>query len=220
MKLFLASHNFGEYVSILQEMVGDNRKTLLIANASDYNSDTERQARVAEKLELFRQNGFDAQELDLREYFSTPPEKLEDYAAHYDLGLVFCIGGDMFLLATALSISGIDKIIRDRLEVDNMVYGGSSAGACVTASELEIYERDEMRIEEIPVYYGVEAVATGLNLISEYIIPHIDVAEFREQYKFYMNQPAKIHAEVIELRNSDVYIVNDYSHELKRGHLS
>lgn len=217
MKLFLSSHNFGNFAQTLRDMVGTNRKTLVITNARDYKTVDERREVVKEKMNLFHQNGFDAKELDLRKYFSLPPESLEKYILQYDPGLIFCIGGDIFLLATALNISSMDDIIRSRVETGKSVYGGNSAGAIIAAEDIEIYERDELQIETMPEYYGVEAVTSGLGLIDEYIIPHVDVKKFAERTKFYQAQLANIHAERIQLNDSDVYVVNGNRKEVKRG---
>lgn len=217
MKLFLTSDNFGDFADDLRQLVGGNHKTLIITNARDYLSDQERRTKVAEKLDFFELQGFCAQELDLRPYFAKDPAELMDLVAKYDPGLIFCMGGDMFMLATALNVSGLGDIIHQRLEEDSMVYAGASAGACVAANDLEIYERDELRIEEIPDYYGIEATTSGLGLIPEYIIPHVDVPEFHEQASIHRRQLAKIGADIIELGNSDVYIINGKHREVKRG---
>lgn len=217
MKLFLASHDFGNFAEVLQDMVGDNRRALVITNARDFLSEEERKNRINEKLELFRQNGFIAQELDLRSYFGSLPEKLEKYVDNYDPGLIYCLGGDMFLLATALNVSGIDEIIRRRVKSGNSVYGGSSAGSTVASPDIEIYERDELQVETIPGYYGIEAITSGLGLIDNYIIPHVGVEKFAKRTKFYKSQLQKIHADYITLSDGDVYIVDDGHKVIKRG---
>lgn len=217
MKLFLASHNFGNFAETLQDMVGDNRKTLVITNARDFLSDEERKLSVTEKLDLFREHGFEAEELDLRNYFASLPEKLEEYVKKSNPGLIYCIGGDMFMLATALNVSGMDEIIRRRVKSSESVYGGSSAGSIVASPDIEIYERDELEVETVPSYYGVEAVTSGLGLIDNYIIPHVGVEKFAERTKFYEAQLQKIHADYITLGENDVYIVDNGHKVIKRG---
>ncbi len=217
MRLFLASDDFGDFADDLEALVGKNKKALVISNARDYLSNAERQKKIREKLSLFRRHGFSVQELDLRPYFGKDPQVLEDFVSDYDPGIIFCSGGDMFLLSTALNISGMDGIIKRRLKEDSIVYGGASAGACVTVEDIEVYERDEMCIEEVPAYYGVEAITSGLGLVQEYVIPHVDAEWFQDQAKFYRKQLAKIHADVIELNNADVYIVDGTHRELKQG---
>lgn len=217
MKLFLASHNFGKYVETLKEMVGANCRTLLITNARDFLPAEERNIKVTEKLELFREHGFDVRELDLRNYFGKLPEELDKAVSSYNPGLIYCIGGDMFFLATALNVSGMSDIIRRRTLKNQSVYGGCSAGAIVASDDVEIYERDELQVETLPDYYGVESVTSGLGLIREYIVPHADVEKFAERTEFYQSQLAKIHAEQILLNDADVYIVDGKNKEIKRG---
>lgn len=217
MKLFLTSHRFGDFADELKTLVGDNRRTLLITNARDYYDPAERQAKVNEHLAFFAEQGFDTTELDLRPYFNLRPEELEQFVTDYNPGLIFAIGGDMFMLATALAVSGMDDIIKARLAADLTVYGGNSAGAIVASHDVEIYERDELHIEEIGSYYGTEAITNGLGLIPEYIIPHVDVAKFQQNADFYRQQLQKIHADIIELGEADAYIVSGHDHYLRRG---
>ena len=216
MRIFLASHNFGKHAEELRKLVGDNRKTLVITNARDYYDEEERRSSVAEKLEIFRREGFQAQELDLRAYFTKDPIELDRFVKEYNPGLVFCIGGDVFLLATALAISGMDDIIWRRLEEDVTVYGGNSAGAMVTGHDIEIYERDDLKIEEVGAYYGIEAIANGLGLINQYIIPHADQPKCAKITKFYEEQFAKTGDEVILLGQDDAYIINGNHHIIKQ----
>lgn len=216
MKIFLSSHNFGQHATDLRTLVGDNRRTLLITNARDYKSPADRQAVVTEKLALFRQEGFEAEELDLREYFAKDPAELEELVSKYDPGLIFCIGGNVFLLATALVISGLDEIIRRRLASDLSVYGGNSAGAMVTARDIEVYERDELKVEEVGAYYGMEAVTSGLGLIDQYIIPHADQPDRTKITQFYRQQISKIGETPIFLGEDDVYIINGDRYILKQ----
>lgn len=216
MKIFLSSRNFGQHATDLRTLVGDNRRTLLITNARDYKSPADRQAVVTEKLALFRQEGFEAEELDLREYFAKDPAELEELVSKYDPGLIFCIGGNVFLLATALVISGLDGIIRRRLASDLSVYGGNSAGAMVTARDIEVYERDELKVEEVGAYYGMEAVTSGLGLIDQYIIPHADQPDRTKITQFYRQQISKIGETPIFLGEDDVYIINGDRYILKQ----
>lgn len=216
MKIFLSSHNFGKYAEDLRELVGDNRRTLVVANARDYYDEAKRRAKVAEKLEVFRKEGFQAEELDLREYFPKDPAELEQFVHDYNPGLIFCIGGDVFLLATALVISGLDNIIRRRLEEDIMVYGGNSAGAMVTGHDIETYERDDLKIEEVDAYYGMEAITSGLGLIDQYIIPHADQSDKAKITQFYERQFAKTGDDVILLGEDDAYIINGHHHALRQ----
>ena len=78
MRLFLASQYFGNHADRLSDMVGENRKALVITNARDYRENKSLDA----KRKLFKQNNLDFQELDLREYFGKSDELrlfIDDY---------------------------------------------------------------------------------------------------------------------------------------------
>lgn len=217
MKLFLSSQDLGNFAEDLRELVGANRKTLVITNARDYKDPVTKAERVAEKLQIIEQAGFQVQELDLREYFSKDPEELKAFVADYDPGLVHAIGGNVFLLSTAFKISGMDDILRQRLADDITVYSGHSAGAMAATKDIETYERDDLKIEEVGAYYGVESVVDGLGLIDEYVIPHANRPERKSVTKFYQEQVAKIGTESIILNDGDVYIVNGNHKIIKRA---
>ena len=54
MRLYLASTDLGDFSDKLRELVGDNRKTLLISNARDHRSLEMRKAVVDEDLGILR----------------------------------------------------------------------------------------------------------------------------------------------------------------------
>lgn len=217
MKLFLSSQDLGGFAEDLRELVGKNRKTLLITNARDYADPEEKAEVVQRKLKMMKAAGFDAIELDLREYFSKDFTELSEFVADYNPGLVCAIGGSVFLLGTALTISGMDDIIRQLLEEDKIVYAGYSAGAMVAAKDIENYERDDLQVESVHGYYGVPAITNGLGLIAEYIIPHVDRKEYSKETKFYKEHLSSLGVETIMLNDQDVYIVNGNHKILKKA---
>lgn len=217
MKLFLSSQDLGNFAADLRELVGENRKTLLITNARDYKAPEARAERVNEKLNILQQAGFQAQELDLREYFPKDPDELREFVTDYNPGLIYSMGGNVFLLATALIVSGMDSILRQRLEEDITVYAGHSAGAMVASRDIEVYERDDLKVEEVGGYYGIESIVDGLGLIDEYVVPHANRPERKAITKFYQEQIAKINAEPIILNDGDVYIVNGNHKVIKKA---
>jgi len=208
MKLFLSSQDLGDFAEDLRVLVGENRKTLLITNARDYKESNARRERVAEKLQILQQAGFQAQELDLRNYFTKDPAELSEFVSSYNPGLIYSIGGNVFLLATALAISGMDDIIRQRLEEDITVYAGHSAGAMVASEDIEVYERDDLKVEEVGIYYGVT---------DGYIIPHANRPERSQITKFHQDQIAKIDAKPIILNDGDVCIIDGKHQTIKRA---
>ncbi len=217
MKLFLSSQDLGDFAEDLRELVGENRKTLLIANARDYADSKTKAEVVARKLTMMKDAGFDAIELDLRQYFSKDPTELFQFVSDYNPGLICCTGGSVFLLGTAMAISGMDDIIRRLLEEDTVVYAGYSAGAMVASKDIENYERDDLRIETIQEYYGTPAITDGLGLIEEYIIPHADQKAYSKETQFYKDHLTQMGVETIVLNNQDAYIVNGNHKVIKRA---
>lgn len=217
MKLFLSSQDLGNFAEDLRELVGENRKTLVITNARDYAKPEEKAEVVKRKLKMMKDAGFDAVELDLREYFAKDPDELSEYVASYNPGLVCATGGNVFLLGTALAISGMDNIIWRLLEEDKIVYAGYSAGAMAASKDIENYERNDLQVESIQGYYGVPAITNGLGLITEYIIPHADQEKYSKETKFYKEHLNDLGVETIVLGNHDVYIVNGNHKIIKRA---
>lgn len=217
MKLFLSSQDLGNFAEDLRELVGENRKALVIANARDYDKPEIREDVVKRKLKMLKEAGFDPVELDLREYFVKDPTDLAKFVADHNPGLIFTLGGSTFLLGTALTVSGMDLIIRRLLERDMIVYGGYSAGAMVASRDIENYERDDLRVEEIEGYYGTPAVTNGLGLIAEYVIPHADQPRYDEYTKFFKKHLGELGVDTIVLDDGDVYIINGNHKIIKKA---
>ena len=182
MRLFLTSSNLGKFAETLVEMVGDNKKTLLITNARDHRSEEDRKTVVEHDAQRLIDCGFDVTELDLRKYRNNPAA-LKEYIKEFNPGLIFAIGGNVYSLATTLHFSGMDEILRDDLSEDKYVYGGYSAGAMVASHDLLSYldsfgEQPDDDLEQTKEIYG-EVTTDGLGLVEEYVIPHADEEEFK-----------------------------------------
>jgi dipeptidase E len=111
-----------------------------------------------------RSLGFDAEELDLRQYF----HGRGDLRARLEtLALVWVVGGNAFVLARAMTAAGFGPAAHDRLEV----YAGYSAGACVAGPDLEgIQLMDDP--DFVPAGYQPEMPARTLGLVPWRIVPH------------------------------------------------
>jgi dipeptidase E len=112
--------------------------------------------------------GFDAVELDLRDYF-TDQQRL-----HCELsqaGMAWLRGGNVFMLRYALRRSGADTAFRELLAADALVYAGYSAGPCVLSPSLRGLELvdDAAAVTRI---YGAPPVWDGLALLDEAFVPH------------------------------------------------
>ena len=93
-----------------------------------------------------------------------------------EFGGLWVIGGNAFLLRSAMAESGLDKILieyKNRSDKTEFLYAGFSAGACVLAPSLKGIElADEP--EKVTEVYGKEIVWEGIGLIDYSIAPHFD----------------------------------------------
>jgi dipeptidase E len=169
MKLYLSSYRLGDHTEKLKELVGQqNAKVAVSVNACD-NSDEEGRNGVMLKRELedMRSLGFEAEELDLRDYFGENDllEKLKDY------DLVWFSGGNTFLLIKAFRQSGFDIAIEQLVKTDELVYAGYSAAFCVLSKSLhgvDLVDDPNAKADG----YNDETVWEGIGLIDFYPIVH------------------------------------------------
>lgn len=111
----------GPYTDELLKLVGEGRKALFVENARDYYPDEKRASDLREKLAMISRLGFEVEELDLRDYFEKPNE-LRKFIESYKPDLIYASGGNVFLLATAYSLSGFDEILREDLAKDKYIW--------------------------------------------------------------------------------------------------
>lgn len=168
MRLFLSSEDFGRYPEALVELAGENTKVAFVNNAKDAWPDEDRLEKTEEKKQGFHKLGFEVHELDLRGYFGRP-KLLEEELKTF--GMVWASGGNTFILRRAMKVSGLDKVLQNRLADDSLVYGGSSAGSIIATPSLHGTELgDDPR--EISKHYSRPIVWQGLSLVPFYIVPH------------------------------------------------
>lgn len=183
-RLFLASQDFGSHADRLSEMVGQNRRALVIVNAKDGRMD--RKDSADRQRQLFADVGLEFCELDLRDYFGEP-DKLRQFIDEYNPGVVVLLGGNTFILRRALAQSGFDEILRTDVRADKYVLAGHSAGSIVAGPSLRGFERmDEETL--VPSGYQPAVVWEGMGLTDTRIVPHADstkhwqaVAAMREE---------------------------------------
>jgi dipeptidase E len=168
-RLYLSSFRMGDHPEHLAALVGgDNRKAVVIGNASDIAPADVRRSGVVRELAALTDLGFDAVELDLRDYVGQKQRLRRDLAG---VALAWLRGGNVFMLRFALFRSAGDVVFRDLLAAGALVYAGYSAGVCVLSSTLRGLELVDdagavMRI------YGSEPVWDGLALLNEAFVPH------------------------------------------------
>lgn len=227
MRLFLASQDLGNYANVLQELVGEKRRALVVSNARDYYNDEERAASSVEKTLLnLSKIGIAAKRLDLKSYFNKQSE-LKDLIEQEEIGLIFSIGGNVFCLSTAMHASGLDEIIRKGLAEDEFVYGGYSAGTMVASDNLSRYQYEVEASEKQPLHsipnithevYRLAPYKRGLGLLSQqYIIPHMDNSEHAGASQKRIAKIEQAGEEAIRLNDSDVFVINGNSAHIMRG---
>jgi dipeptidase E len=169
MRLYLSSFRMGDHPDYLAALSGESgRSAVVIANALDGEQAGVRRSGVENELAGLAGLGFDAVELDLRDYFG------HEQRLRHDLGgiaMAWLRGGNVFMLRYALFRSGGDVIFRDLLAADMLVYAGYSAGACVLSPSLRGLEAvdDAGAVTRV---YGSEPVRDGLGLLDEAFVPH------------------------------------------------
>lgn len=212
MRLFLASQDFGNFGDKLSEMVGSNRRALVVFNAHDYRDDR----GVEKKQKLFLKIGLEFNELDLRDYFGKSDE-LRRYIDNFKPGVVIIMGGNTFLLRRALAQSGFDRILIDDIKADKYVYAGYSAGSMIVAPSLEGFNRLDNEKMIVPGY-DPEVIWSGLGLTDTRVIPHVSSDKYREQI-------VKMRTELFDskgwryelLEDEDVFVIDGEEEIVLRG---
>jgi len=168
-RLYLSSFRMGDHPEYLTDLVGDDRRrTVVIANAMDDAPDDIRRAGVERERAALGELGFDAAELDLRDYFGDEQRLRQELAG---VALAWLRGGNVFLLRYALRRSGGDTVFRGLLASDVLVYAGYSAGPCVLSPSLRGLEAVD-DADAVLRIYGAEPVWEGLALLDRAFVPH------------------------------------------------
>lgn len=169
MKLYLSSYRLGNRTDELEQMIAGRKRVGVIRNALDFSTDKARLSEGRERVfNDLRQLGLDPDEIDLRNYFGSPP-RLRKVVEQYD-GL-WVVGGNSFILRRAMQQSGLDSILLERVQDRQFVYAGYSAGVCVVTPTLKgIHLADAP--EAVPAGYDPGVIWDGLGLVPFSIAPH------------------------------------------------
>jgi dipeptidase E len=201
--LYLSSYRLGDESKKLRELVsGPN--VAVIRNALDFSEDTERlEAGLVKEFADMRSLGFDPEELDLRCYFGKRSE-LQNRLASFDA--VWVVGGNAFILRRAMSMSGLESILRENEVPEDFTYSGYSAGICAVASTLRGIDLVDPP-EVVPEGYSDEVIWGGLGLVpfaiaSHYKSNHPESESINKVVAYY----EKRNIEYIALRDGEVYV--------------
>jgi dipeptidase E len=169
MRLYLSSFRLGNHPEHLVALAGEGgRRAVVIANAIDEAPPDVRRAGVELELAALAGLGFDAAELDLRDYFGQAQRFREALAG---VSLAWLRGGNVFMLRHALDRSGADTVFGELLATDALVYAGYSAGPCVLSPSLRGLELVD-DADAVTRAYGCAPLWDGLALLPEAFVPH------------------------------------------------
>ncbi len=190
----------------MRELVGKPGARVAVSiNAIDFSTDTERTAAVLQReLDDMRSLGFEAEQLDLREYFKR--DDIVEKMAQYDL--VWFSGGNTFILAKAFKQSGFDAVFEELIKQEKLIYAGYSAAFCVLPKSLHGVELVDDK-DIVADGYESGEIWEGVGLIDFYPIVHFrsDHPESDDVEKEYMFVRENNMAHKT-FQDGDVYIVD------------
>jgi len=169
MKLYLSSYKMGNKTTDLLKMLNGKKKIGYIPNALDFATDLDRKEKSEQgDIQEINSLGLETERIDLREYFGKEAELRKKVEK---LGAIYVRGGNAFILRQAMKLSGLDNILL-KLQDDNFVYAGYSAGCCVLSPSL----KSTALIDNPNIYpYELkETIWTGLGIIPYNFLPHFD----------------------------------------------
>lgn len=204
MKLYLSSYRVPTPDDLIA-LVGKPAKEIkmvIIPNANVY-VERIRDIKVQQFVESCKEIGIENfNVVDLCVF--DDPNKLKKELEKCDL--IWVSGGNTFALRYEMRRSGFDEVIRELLD-KGIVYGGESAGQLVAGPTLHGVE-DADNPE-----YAEEIVWDGLGLVDEFIFPHADDPTYAEV----IIKAKALHKDLIELKNSQAYIVNGENRRIVEG---
>ena len=169
MHLYLSSYHLCGEPSRLVALPAKNRRVAVIRNALDVYTDAVQLKKGLEReIADFEGIGLLPEALDLRAFFGRENE-LDECINQF--GYLWVTGGNSFVLRRAFKLSGLDTILKRKLEEDDFVYAGYSAGVCVITPTLEgIHLADDPGA--MPAGYPSEVIWSGLGFVPFCIAPH------------------------------------------------
>lgn len=176
MRLYLSSFRMGDHSEHLVALAGGNLRAVVIANAIDDAPAEVRRGGVERELSALADLGFDAVELDLRDYFDDAERLRRDLEG---IGVAWLRGGNVFMIRYALHRSGGDTVFRELLDRDALVYAGYSAGPCALSPSLRGLEAVDDP-EAVRRVHGCEPVWDGLGVLDEAFVPHYESPDHPE----------------------------------------
>lgn len=167
-KLFLSSYRFGDHEEAFADLVGEGARIAVIAAAVDSWPVAARRSAVSSDITPLKRAGFDAEEVDVRDYDGRPAA-LEERLREFDC--VWFRGGNTFVLRAQLARTGADQVVEKLVRSGELIYAGYSAGACLATPTLIGLDASDDPADVWPTC-GTDVVWTGLSLVDFAIVPH------------------------------------------------
>ena len=169
MRLYLSSFREGARTDALRTLVAPGGLVAVSVNALDNQAPTTRTKIFEREEQALTALGYRTTELDLRVFFGQAARLGSALDTH---ALVWCSGGNAFVLRLAMKLSGFDALITERLRDDTIAYGGYSAGAVVAGASLDALNLVD-RTDDMPSDYpSRELLFDGLGLVPYVLVPH------------------------------------------------
>lgn len=205
MRLYLSSFRSGNKPQELLRLLGNGRRTALIMNAQDWQSQEDRASDLARESGRLRDIGLEPEEVDLRHYFGDS-QGLKKHLSQFDL--VWVRGGNIFILRRAFRQSGADIVIPELLQADTIVYGGYSAGVCIMQPHLRGGELVD-NPHTVPEGYDKEIVWDCPGLLPYCVAPHYksdhpEAPSIDKLVGYYIDN----HIPFVALRDGQAIVVN------------
>ncbi len=166
MKFYLSSYGIGQESEKLKQLA-QGKKIWFIPNAMDAVEPEARAASNEKHIQGLVELGIEVEMLDLREYFGKSELLAKKLATLWG---VWVRGGNTFILRQAMHLSGFDFLIQ-RMERENFLYAGFSAGVCVLAPSLEALQQVDQP-ELMPYPELQETLWEGLGILDYIVLPH------------------------------------------------
>lgn len=165
-RFYLSSYKLGNETEKLKQLAGD-RRIGFIPTALDYVDSEPRRQSNEKNMQDLVEIGIEVEMLDLKDYFGRKAELERKLSS---LGGVWVRGGNTFVLRQAMRLSGFDDLIK-RVDSEDFLYGGYSAGMCVLAPDLKALRQvdDPTRT---PYDKSKEVIWEGLGILDYIILPH------------------------------------------------
>lgn len=206
MRLYLSSFRIGNKPEELLKLLTGRVRTALILNADDYKGPEDRAVSLQREIGELERVGLEPGEVDLRRYFGWEDE-LRAVLAGFDL--IYVRGGNAFILRRALRQSGADRIVKDLLANDAVVYAGYSAGPAMLTPSLRGIELFGDDSNVVPDGYDPSVIWEGLGILPYVLVPHYrsdhpETAGADRAVEYYI----ATHTPFIALRDGEALVVD------------